>query len=154
MQRSLLWCSLICWLSTSVPAGAATGRVLKVLPHFLDAQGRNSLTPSLYERDAYQFYLRQHPDLISAIRFDVQWNTKGPVWEQLKLRLELRGIAHGDLPKQTVLEQEVEPGGWLSHWTGLKLSGDACKNFGEVTAWRATLWENGQLLGEQKSFLW
>src|SRR5258707_15879074 len=99
MQRSLLWCSLICWLSTSVPAGAATGRVLKVLPHFLDAQGRNSLTPSLYERDAYQFYLRQHPDLISAIRFDVQWNSKGPVWEQLKLRLELRGIAHGDLPK-------------------------------------------------------
>jgi len=25
---------------------------------------------------------------------------------------------------------------------------------GEVTAWRVTLWEDTQLLGEQRSFLW
>jgi hypothetical protein len=31
---------------------AAEGRVIKVLPHLFDSQGRHSLSPSLYERDA------------------------------------------------------------------------------------------------------
>ena len=43
-------------------ASAATGRVLKVLPHLLDTNGLHTLKPSLYERDAYQAYLRKHPD--------------------------------------------------------------------------------------------
>ena len=42
----------------------------------------------------------------------------------------------------------------VSHWTGLALKGDEYEQFGEVTAWRVTLWEGTQLLGEQKSFLW
>src|SRR2546427_652823 len=90
----------------------------------------------------------------SAIRFDIQWKSKGPVWEPLKLKLELRGIAEGNLPRQLTLEQPVEPTGWLGRWTGLTLGGQDYKTFGEVIAWRVTLWENDQLIGEQKSFLW
>ncbi|MEY2429970.1 MAG: hypothetical protein QOJ40_2855, partial [Verrucomicrobiota bacterium] len=154
MRRSLLWLSLLCCLALGPPAQAATGRVLKVLPHFLDLEGRNTRTPSLYDRDAYQFFLREHPEKRSAIRFDVQWKAKGPFGDKLKLRLEVRGIAQGNLPKQLVVECPVEPPGWFSRWNGLALSGDEYKQFGEVTAWRVTLWENDRLLGEQKSFLW
>jgi hypothetical protein len=134
---------------------AATGRVIKVLPEFLDSKGMNSTYPSLYERDAYQATLRQHPEKRSGVRFYVQWKTKGGVWEQLKLRLELRGVAQGNLPKRLVLEEPVETTGrHFSYWTGITLSGESYKKFGEVTAWRVTLWEGQQLLGQQQSFLW
>ena len=134
---------------------AATGRVLKVLPHFLDLQGRHTLSPSLYERDAYQVHLRDHPAEQSGIRYDVQWKVKGRPATALKLRLELRGVAKGgDLPEEFLLEQRVEPGGFFSRWSGLAVSGEDYKNFGQVTSWRVSLWEGDQLLGEQKSFLW
>jgi hypothetical protein len=154
MRRSLLWLSLLCWLAACLPAQAATGRVLKVLPHFLDLDGRNTRTPSLYDRDAYQFFLRDHPEKRSAIRFDVQWKAKGPFENKLKLRLEVRGIAQGNLPKQLVVESPVQPPSWFSRWNSLSLNGDDYKQFGEVTAWRVTLWEDDRLLSEQKSFLW
>ena len=154
MRRLFLWLLLVGWFAIVVPAQAATGKVIKVLPHFLDLEGRNTVSPSLYDRDAYQLFLRAHPEKRSAVRFDVQWKVKGPFWGAIKLRMELRGTAQGNLPKQLVLEQPVEPGGWFSHWTGLVLGGDQYKDFGEVTAWRATLWEEEQMIGEQKSFLW
>ena len=84
----------------------------------------------------------------------MQWKSKGQPAALLKLRVELRGVAHGDFPRQLVLEKPVEPGGRFSHWTGIDLIGEEYKNFGRVTAWRVTLWEGAQVLGEQKSFLW
>jgi hypothetical protein len=154
MRRTLIWWSLICWFAAALSAQAMTGRVIKVLPQFLDLNGRTSLSPSLYDRDAYQALLQQHPAKRSGIRFQVQWKAKGPAWEPLKVRVELRGIARGNLPRERVLEQPVTPGGWFSHWIGFRLSGDEYRDLGEVTAWRVTLWEGQQLLGEQKSFLW
>ena len=154
MRRSLFWLSLLGWFLIPWAADAATGKVMKVLPHFLDSEGRHTLAPSLYERDAYQAELRTHSEKRSGIRFDVQWKSKGTVWEDLKLKVELRGIAEGDLPRRLVLEQPVEKTGWFSRWTSLPLVGDEFKNFGEVTAWRVTLWEGKTLLAEQKSFLW
>jgi hypothetical protein len=154
MRRPLLLLIACCGLMAAWPAQAATGRVIKVLPHFLDLNGRHALSPSLYERDAYQAYLRKHPEERSGVRFDIQWKSHGAVYSPLKLRVELRGTAKGDLPSQTVLESEVKPGGWFSHWSSLSLAGEAYARFGEATAWRATLWEGDQLLGEQKSFLW
>ena len=153
MRRPLF---LIVWIGllAAGTAGAATGKVIKVLPEFLDLKGRTSLSPSLYERDAYQAYLRQHPELQSGIRFYVQWKTHGPVYSPLKLRVEMVGTAKGNLPSRKALETEVKPGGWFSHWTSQDLAGEAYRQFGEVTAWRATLWEGDELLGEQKSFLW
>ncbi len=142
-------------LVTNHEAVAASGSLLKVLPEFLDLKGRNSVSPSLYERDVYQATLRQHPDRQSGIRFYIEWKSKKPVWEPLLARVELRGIAEGRLPRQAVLERSVpNPGGSLSHWTDITLSGDAYKNFGTVTAWRVTLWEGQTLIGKEQSFLW
>jgi len=36
----------------------------------------------------------------------------------------------------------------------LPLDGADFKRIGEVTAWRATLWDGDKMIGEQKSFLW
>ncbi len=153
MRRSSICFSLVFLLAFMVSVSAATGRVIKVLPHYLDLQGRHALSPSLYDRDAYQVQLRQHTNQCSGIRYDIQWKAKAAKGTVLKLRLELRGTAKGDLPYQTILEKEVKPG-WFSKWTSLTLGGEDYKKFGEVVAWRATLWDGDQLVGEQKSFLW
>jgi hypothetical protein len=154
MRRILPWWQLLACLLLCPCAQAGSGRVIKVLPHLLDQQGRHSLTPSLYDRDAYQFFLREHPVQRSGIRFDVQWKAKGPLFEPLTIRVELRGIAHGNLPQQLTIDQPVELGGWFAKWSGVLLTGENYKTFGDVTAWRVTLWEGSQMLGEQKSFLW
>lgn len=130
-----------------------SGRVIKVLPLFLDLQGRDALSPSLFDRDAYQAYLRQHTNEVSAIRFDVLWKASHAQDAKLKLRVELRGIGADGLPSQSALEKEVTPGLFRS-WTSLKFDGDEFKQFGSLVAWRTTLWNGDQLLGEQKSFLW
>jgi hypothetical protein len=42
----------------------------------------------------------------------------------------------------------------FSTWSQASLTGDAYKKFGELGAWRATLWDGNNLVAEQKSFLW
>lgn len=145
---------LLSFLAVSLPVQAATGRVIKVLPMFLDLKGRDSLSPSLFDRDAYQAQLRQHPEKRSGMRFAVEWKAKGAAWEPLRLKLEVRGIAAGSLPRQLSLEKPAERGGWFKPWTNIILSGLEYKELGEVTAWRVTLWEGDKLLSEEKSFLW
>jgi len=154
MRRSFIWLLLVGWLTVALSAPAATGRVIKVLPQLLDLKGRDSTHPSLYERDAYQAYLRQHTNQISGMEFNVQWKTKGKPAGPVKLRVEMRGLVRGDLPEALVLEKLVEPGGWFSHWSAIPVTKDAYRKLGEITAWRVTLWEDAQLLGEQRSFLW
>jgi hypothetical protein len=143
-------------LAAALSAGAATGRVFKVLPQMLDTKGRHALSPSLYERDAYQAHLRLHAqdtNVVSGLRFAVHWRARGTASTPLKLRIELRGATQGELPARTILETEVKPG-WFSHWTALPIQGEDYRKFGQVTAWRVTLWEGDWLLDEQKSFLW
>jgi hypothetical protein len=155
MKPSLAGVALGCVLAIGLPAGAATGNLVKILPEFLDLKGRNSLSPSLYERDVYQVTLREHPERRSGIRFYIQWKSKKPAYEPLLARVELRGIAEANLPRQMVLEKSVKnPGGRLTHWTDITLSGDAFRGFGAVTAWRVTLWEGQKLVGQEQSFLW
>jgi hypothetical protein len=153
MRRSgvLIIASLL--LAGTFSAIAATGKVIKVLPHLLDLKGRHMLSPSLYDRDAYQAFLRKNPDKCSGVRFDIQWRGRSATKETAVLRMELRGTAQGNLPRETTLETPVQITG-TSHWAALKLDGDNFKNFGEVTAWRVTLWVGDELLSEQKSFLW
>jgi len=147
---SLLWLGS---LSTALAGNAVTGRVIKVLPFFLDLKGQEALSPSLYDRDAYQAYLRQHADQRSAIRFDVLWKASDAGDAKLRLRIELRGIGQNGMPRQATLEQTVAPH-LFRHWNSLTLEGGNYKNFGELVAWRVTLWSGDQQLGEQKSFLW
>lgn len=154
-MRSLLLAILLATLvCVGGNASGATGRVLKVLPHLVDRQNRVALSPSLYERDAYQAILRLNPEKRGGMRFDVQWKARGAVWQPLRLKVEIRGLAKGNLPKEIVIEKTVEKSKWHSRWTSLELSGEDYRQFGEITAWKVTLWEGSALLGEYRSFLW
>ena len=142
---------LLLLIAVALPSSAADARLLKVLPHYLDAEGRHSLSPSLYERDAYQARLRKNSDLISALRFDVQWKA-GAEKSNLKLRVEVRGGKPDEKP--VVLEQSARPTRLFSTWTGLVMSKEAYVQMGGMVAWRATLWDGERQVAEQKSFLW
>ena len=69
------------------------------------------------------------------------------------LRLELRGN-RGKEGTTAVLEESVKYHGLFSAWSKATLTGEAYQKFGELSAWRATLWDGDKLLSEQKSFLW
>lgn len=145
------WLAFFCVIAEEDIA-AEEPRVIKVLTHLVDEQGRIALAPSLYERDAYQLHLRTNPDLVNGMRFDVQFKAsrkEGPVL----LRVEARGSKSG-LGRAQVFEAEVLPARWFSTWRSLELDKAANNALGSVVAWRATLWRDGQLLAEQQSFLW
>ena len=150
-MRIWVICFLGLWFASFEVATAATGKIIKVLPHYLDKEGRHSLSPSLYDRDAYQAHLRKTPSERSGLRFDVQW--RSPDAGQLKLRVEVRGGKGKELTER-VLETTARHVGGFSKWTTLTLAGEDYKKFGELAAWRATLWDGDKLLSEQKSFLW
>jgi hypothetical protein len=152
-MRFIALLAVICLSLLNQTAEAAQFKIIKVLPHRLDHKGRQALAPSLYERDAYQAWLRSHPSEISAIKFNVQWKGKPADLSKLKIRLELRGTRGTDIHTQT-LEQPVTKTGFLTTWTSIKLEGEDFKNFGDLIAWRATLWDDGKQVAEQKSFLW
>jgi len=138
-------------------AAPVSGQIVKVLPLYLDQNGRDAVSPSLFDRDAYQAQLRTHPAEISTMRFDVLW--KGSVEKHVKLRLqaELRGTGADGLPRQAMVEKEAVPG-LFSKWTSLALDADGIdkvyKNLGTLVAWRVTIWKGNQLLSQQESFLW
>lgn len=144
-------------LLIALPAGSSlnaadAARVIKVLPHFLDLQGRHSVSPSLFDRDAYQDQLRRNPEQRGGLRFDVQWTASGASATNLALIVQVRG---SKLPadKPLVLEQPI-PSRRSRAWTSVALSPGAFAALGEPTAWRVTIWSGDERLAEQKSFLW
>lgn len=153
MRVFLLAVFLIGSLGSALAADAVTGRVIKMLPFLLDQQGRDSTSPSLFDRDAYQARLREHLKDVSGVRFDVQWKAVKSTDEKLKIRVEARGVSKDGSPRLQTFEAKVSAGRF-SRWTKFTLTGDEYKKFGSVVAWRATLWNGDTLLGEQKSFLW
>jgi hypothetical protein len=130
------------------------GGIKKVLPHLLDKAGRHTVSPSLFDRDAYQAQLRNHPDKVSGIRYDVRWTAHHAQARPLTVRVELRGLYEGKIPRLATLEKTVDGRDRVREWTRLQLTGEAYARFGKITAWRATLWSGDQLLDEYKSFLW
>ena len=153
MRALLIFLASLGLVAAAHAADAVTGKIVKVLPFFLDQQGRDATSPSLFDRDAYQAYLREHTNDVSALRFDVLWKaTKSPD-EKIKIQVELRGVGDGGVPKLKKLVADVVPETFRK-WTAIPLAGADYKNFGAVVAWRVTLWNSGQMLGEQKSFLW
>ena len=153
MRALLIFLVSVCFVAAGHAADAVSGRIVKVLPLFLDQQGRDSLSPSLFDRDAYQARLREHTNDVSGVRFDVLWKaTKSPD-EKIKIAVELRGVGTNSVPRMKTIETNVVPGTFRK-WTEIPLVGDDYNNFGATVAWRVTLWNGGQLLGEQKSFLW
>jgi hypothetical protein len=142
---------LVCALWTATSVQAAATRLVKVLPQFLDQKGRVALNPSLYERDAYQFQLRTHPEQRSGLRFAVQWKSRD--LKQARLRIEMRGN-RANTGTTATLEDTVRFRGFFSTWSVVALTGERYREFGELSAWRATLWDGENLVAEQTSFLW
>jgi hypothetical protein len=140
-------------LASLGPAIGGTGQVVKVLPHYLDARGRHTLDASLYERDAYQAFLRDHPEEIHGVRFDVQWKARNVDQTNVTLRVELRG-AREDRIERRVLERPVRRDRWFASWSALELTGEEFDQLGTLLAWRASLWEGDRMLASQESFLW
>ncbi len=139
-------------LVAAVPnAVAGKARISKVLPHLLDEKGRHTLSPSLYERDAYQSQLRKNPERCTAVRFDIRWAGINLKRDSLKLRMELR--VSGE-PNHIVLEEAIKPLGVSGSWSELTLKGEEFKKAGKIIAWRATLIEADKEVAELKSFLW
>lgn len=151
MRWTNAWIGLLVLQGLALPVVAAPGKIIKVLPQLLDGKGQHTAAPSLYARDAYQAFLRAHPDKCSGIRFAIQWKARVKDSGQLKLRVEVRGSKDA-IPLG--LEQPVKRTGLFHRWTSLPLTGEQFRKAGEVTAWRATLWDGDVLLAEQKSFLW
>jgi hypothetical protein len=143
---------LLAWLCSGLCLQAAPPRILKVLPHYLDKEGRAALSPSLYERDAYQALLRADPEKRSALRIDVNWKAPRGGRAPLLLRVELRSSGK-DLIQPLVLERPVRPG-YFSRWSSLRLTEEEYASFGQLMAWRVTLWQDTEMVAEQKSFLW
>ena len=137
-------------IALAMTARAQSAKIVKVLPHFLDLKGRASLSPSLFDRDAYQQELRATPTNRSALRFDVQWKASGH--GPLTLRIDAKG-GQGREPRSAMVEQTVK-GGKFSKWTSIPLTGTNYETFGEMVSWRATLLDGTNVIAEQKSFLW
>lgn len=137
-------------LAIAVSASAESAKVIKVLPQFLDLKGRSSISPSLYDRDAYQEHLRIGHTNRTALQFNVQWKGRGH--DALILRVEAKGM-NGKEPSSKILEQTVKPG-VFSKWTAVTIAGTNYENFGELVSWRATLLDGTNVVAEQKSFLW
>lgn len=137
--------------ATCLSALAAEARIIKVLPHLLDQNGRHTLHPSLFERDAYQAHLRTRPELCSGMRFDVQW--KGRKLKAAKIKLEARGAR---IPARQIatFSRDLSGGGMFSRWVGVTIPVEDFNRLGSLVAWRVSLWDGEQLLAEQKSFLW
>jgi hypothetical protein len=135
----------------AIPLHAAEARIIKVLPHFLDAKGRHTVHPSLFERDGYQAHLKSHPELCSGMRFDVQW--KGRKLQNGQIKLEVRGA--NTPPRQTeTFSTDLKGGGVFSQWSALKIAGEDFRRIGSIIAWRISVLDGDQQLAEQKSFLW
>jgi len=156
MRRLCLCLAILCLTALPArpaPALPASGKVIKALPQFHDQQGRTALSPSLFERDAYQAWLRKHPTQPTGLRLAVQWKARGVDWSRLKLRAELRGVLGNSL-HTTTLELPVNKKSHFSRWTDFKIDGEDFKQFGRLVAWRVTLWEGDQQIAAQQSFLW
>jgi hypothetical protein len=151
MRRFFIALAILLLLAPVVQAGE--GSVLKVLSQLLDEHGRHALSPSLYERDAYQFHLRRMPKLRGGARLAVQWKAKNVDWPKLKLRAEMRCLL-GDNLHTVTMEQPAGKNGHFSRWSEFRIEGADYKNFGQIVAWRVTLLEGDHQLGALESFLW
>jgi len=96
----------------------------------------------------YQNKLRKNPDLVRAMRYDVNWQGTGEV----KVRLELRSTKAG---VETMIIEKAEIASFRrTHWTPILIDAATYKSFGQPESWRVTLWQDGDQVDAQASFLW
>src|SRR5579872_1390508 len=127
MRALLIFLASLGVVAAAHGADAVTGRIVKVLPFLIDQQGRNAVSPSLFDRDAYQAYLRDHTNAVAAMRSDVPWKAAKAPADKIKIAVELRGIGANATPTIRTLETNVVPG-TFRQWTAIPLAGDDYKN--------------------------
>ncbi|MCL4179094.1 MAG: hypothetical protein KJ072_15300 [Verrucomicrobia bacterium] len=142
---------VVWWLGAGMAVEAASAKISKVLPHLVDREGRHTLSPSLYERDAYQARLREQPGEVGGLRFDVRWSVSRDLAEGLRLRIELRGTGEAEVIQ---FERPVERRPWYDRWSEVRLDDATYARLGRLIAWRVSLWRGPQMIAEQRSFLW
>lgn len=153
MSNSLrLGCALL-FIVAGITAVGSEPRIQKVLPHLRDEKGRISVSPGLFDRDAYQQTLRQNPSRVSGVRFDIQWSAPREKRDSLTLRLELR-TARGKPGQTLVIQAPTRDNRRRGGWSSVLLGPEEYAQAGEVLAWRAVLMDGETELAEQKSFLW
>ncbi len=139
--------------SLPMVALADGAKIIKVLPHLLDKNGKNSVAPSLFERDAYQAHLRLHPQDVYGVRYDVQWRNRQSHETTLKLRLQIRSDnTKNSTP--TLIETEVKPTRYWSRWSSISIPVDTYKKLGHVISWKVELLSGEEVIAQQSSFLW
>lgn len=150
---SILW-TLLCAPIDSPAAEVVRGvKIQKVLPHYLDKEGRHTLSPSLLERDAYQAKLRGDAALRGGLRFDIRLGTI-PQGAELTLHLEARGNAHDGVATAVHIVHPLAQKDRYHRWTSLVFSKEDYAKLGQMIAWRATLRQGETIVAEQRSFLW
>jgi len=141
-------------LSVHAEEQEASLRVLKVLPHFLDAKGLHALSPSLFERDAYQAHLKDHPDEVSTMRFDVHLRLHDSDLKDVQVRVEAR-FGKGDSIETIKTSVPLKKPKWGKRtWANVTLDKKAYDARSQLIAWRVTLWQGDTKLDTQTSFLW
>lgn len=148
----LLAC-LLCMFLFAFESEAGSIKIFKVLPHYLDLEGRHTLSPSLFERDRYQSLLRTQPEKCSTIRFDIQWRNTLRSSENLTLMVEVRPSKQGE---KTISFTEKLPSRksiW-SKWCKVKIPEEMFKEIENVGAWKVTIRDGEEVLKEYPSFMW
>ena len=154
MRSTLLSLIALFALSCVVLTADAQPVIKKTLRHYLDAEGRHTKSPSLLDRDAYQVYLREHPEEISGLRFDVQLRLSKKEEIPLTLKIEVRHGKGTEIGLFTKKSPVVLKKRRRSQWTNLIIDADAYKEIGEIIAWRISLWNGAIELSHKESFLW
>lgn len=122
--------------------------------HYLDKNGRHAISPSLYDRDAYQAWLRSHRDKIDGICFDVLWNAKRCA-KEMELVVELVTTVNPKVDPLVIRKKILPPRlGFLGKWTRIELKGEDFVKEGDILAWRVMIIADGQPIAEERSFLW
>ena len=138
---------------TCVELRAGAPRIVKVFPLRIDSKNRTALTPSLFDRDAYQAFLRKNPKQCTGMVFKVQSKVPAGSPTSLTAKLEVRGEKAGDQTSFTA-EKRLERDKFGSTWFQFDVTGEAWGRLKGVSAWRISLFDGEKLVSEQKSFLW
>lgn len=151
MTRILIQ-TLLLIVAIPFAGSAAEQRVIKVLPHLMDQEGRIAKSPSLFERDAYQAWLRENPDERSGVRYDILWQSY--ISGEYTLKLELLGRVEDGRAQSKTVEVKLDVKDRRRHWGHVKFEGEEYQKFGRIVAWRVSIWQADQMLAKEQSFLW
>jgi hypothetical protein len=65
----------------------------------------------------------------------------------------MRGLTN-NVTRTITIDKPLQKHGRFASWTEVRLEGDDFWNFGQLIAWRVSIWEGEHQLGQLQSFLW